>query len=239
MIKKLTTALRALSRKFIPTKQITTHQTEFDFSQSTPQPAMVRLNLSTPHMEPLLDAISSAFGSGCKDLRIELIGPGILVHDHALMLFEELKKRPHGMHVHVHSHTCLSDGAILLWLAGETRSIRSDAWVQLSPLPPVPTLVDGMAGYESAVQVEEEQPAVSDLRTIMEHLEEWMPAHEIAGLRLFHADLEELGLIETPATRDQLQSIFDKEPKTMENDPRKKSNSDVVISKFNAGSQHR
>ena len=73
-----------------------------------------------------------------------------------------------------------------------------------------------MAGYESAVQVEEEQPAASDLRTIMEHLEEWMPTHEIAGLRLFQPDLEELGLLETPDTRDQLQRIFNEEPKKLE-----------------------
>jgi hypothetical protein len=216
MIKKLTSAIRALSRKISPSNKFPTHQTEFDFRESSTLPAIVRLNLATPHMEMLLDAISSAYGSGRNDLRIELIGPGILIHDHALMLFDTLKKRPHGMHVHVHSHTCLSDGAILLWLAGETRSIRRDAWLQLSPLPPIPTLVDAIAGYESAVQVEEEQPAASDLRTIMEHLEEWMPTHEIAGLRLFQPDLEELGLLETPDTRDQLQRIFNEEPKKLE-----------------------
>jgi hypothetical protein len=37
--------------------------------------------------------------------------------------------------------------------------------------------------------VEDEQPTDTDLRTVMRHLDEWLPVSEIAGMRLFEKDL--------------------------------------------------
>lgn len=208
MISKITHAFQSLTQKLRRANAMSPVQAEFDFSTTSRPPVLLRLDLSSKSLSPMLDAINSCLASGTSDLRIELLGPGILLHDHALMLFEELNKRPEGVRLHVHSHTCLSDGAILLWLAGDTRSIRSDAWIQLSAMPPLPSLVEGFGGYDSAVQIDEEDPAATDLRTIMDHMDEWLPVHEVAGLRLFSENLEELGLLESDASRDLLNSIF-------------------------------
>lgn len=181
-------------------------QTEFDLGLAIAPALTVRLNLAGKNLSQMLDAISAAFASGASELRLELLGPGILLHDHALMLFDELLNRPDDMSLHVHSRTCLADGAILLWLAGDTRSIRCDAWVQLSHMPPLPSMVQG--GYIDAVQIVEEDPGNTDLRRIMDYLEEWLPVHEVAGLRLSKDDLEELGLLEDADTRQHLDALL-------------------------------
>jgi hypothetical protein len=90
-----------------------TLQTEFDFGSPKNASLRIRLNLDEKNISLMLDSISTALASGAAELRLELIGPGILLHDHALMLFDELKKRPSTMALHVHSRTCLADGAIL------------------------------------------------------------------------------------------------------------------------------
>ena len=200
--------IQSIAGKLRPPAPAQTLQAEFDFGQSPDPSATVRLNLATKNISHLLDTITAAFASGARELRLELLGPGFLLHDHALMLFDELLNRPEGMKLHVHSRTSLSDGAILLWLVGDTRSIRWDAWIQLSSTPPLPDLVDD-GGCSDAVQVAGEEPSHTDLRTIMNYMEEWLPISEVAGLRLFNQDLEELGLLEDDASCRQLDALFE------------------------------
>ncbi len=200
--------IQSIAGKLRPTVPSQTLQAEFDFGQSPHPSATVRLNLASKNISHLLDTITAAFSSGAKELRLELLGPGFLLHDHALMLFDELLNRPEGMKLHVHSRTSLADGAILLWLVGDTRTIRWDAWIQLSPSPPLPDLIDD-GGSSDAVQVTCEEPSHTDLRTIMTHMEEWLPVGEMAGLRLFKEDLEELGLLEDDASCRQLDALFE------------------------------
>ena len=40
--------------------------------------------------------------------------------------------------------------------------------------------------------MEDEHPADTDLRTVMRHLDEWLPAGEMAGLRFFENDLKDV-----------------------------------------------
>jgi hypothetical protein len=41
------------------------------------------------------------------------------------------------MFTSMHTHTCLSNGAELIWLAADTRTIRADAWIQLCHIPQI------------------------------------------------------------------------------------------------------
>ena len=144
-----------------------------------------------------------------KSLRIELLGPGMMLHDTALMLFHELRSRPSSFRLHIHSHTCLLDGAVLLWLAGDTRSIRPDAWIQIGAVDEFfPTPPESSTEYPTAIAVLEESPAETDLRTIHRHLDEHLPVAEIAGLRLFEPDLRDLHLLSDPGAKDPLAAYF-------------------------------
>jgi hypothetical protein len=80
----------------------------------------IHLNLSGGDPVALMHQIQSALVRPKKALRIELFGPGMLIPDTALMLFEILRNRPAGLLVHVHTWSCLSECTVLLWLAGDT-----------------------------------------------------------------------------------------------------------------------
>jgi len=189
-------------------------QTEFHFdvpAHATPliseRNQKIHLNLAERDPARLLGILEEALASAPRDLTIELIGPGILLHDNALMLFEELRNRPSDMRLHMRARTCLIDGAVLLWLAGDTRSMRSDGWIQVSAMPVSPASSGG--GIDDvSILIEDEEPANTDLRSIHRHINEWLPVQEIAGLRLFESELREFGVLDDAETSKQLAALF-------------------------------
>ena len=189
-------------------------QTEFHFDSPTAASplfreshAKVHLNLAEKDPARLLAILEGALANAPQDLTIELIGPGILLHDNALMLFEELRNRESQTRLHIRTRTCLIDGAVLLWLAGDSRSMRPDGWLQISALPVAPQSSGG--GFDDdSILIEDEEPAHTDLRSIHRHINEWLPVQEIAGLRLFENDLREFGVLDDAETSNQLAALF-------------------------------
>lgn len=159
-----------------------------------------RLNLSSTDVGLLMSQLQMAIRRARKELRLELLGPGLLLPDTALVLFEILRSRPGSLSVHVHTWTCLCDGAVLLWLGGDTRSMRADTWVQIPHLPE--HLFD-----ISSVRLEE-SPSETDLRTVLRHMNEWLPVEEVSGRRLFRKELEELGLLSNETLDGRLLALF-------------------------------
>jgi len=100
--------------------------------------------------------------------------------------------------------------AVLIWLAADTQTIRADAWIQLCRIPKKPKQRRNRqhTNYASGLPVEDEQPADTDLRTIMRHLDEWLPVSEIEGMRLFEKDLRDLALIEDSESDQNLAALF-------------------------------
>jgi hypothetical protein len=189
-------------------------QTEFHFdapAHATPiiseRNQKVHLNLAEKDPGRLLAILEGALANTPQDLTIELIGPGILLHDNALMLFEELQNRSSQTRLHIRARTCLIDGAVLLWLAGDSRSMRPDGWIQISALPIAPQSSGGEFD-DGSILIEEEEPAHTDLRSIHRYINEWLPVQEIVGLRLFEKDLREFGVLEDTETSNQLAALF-------------------------------
>lgn len=170
------------------------------------------LNLSDRNPARLLSGLREGLALNGGAVHLELVGPALMCHDTALMLYHELRSRPRVGHLHIHSHTCLFDGAVLLWLAGDSRTLRPDGWIQLSEIPCTPPTGrasrPGGVDYCEAIAASEERPADTDLRRIMDHLDEWLPVHEIAGLRLFPNELRDLGLLASEAEEKMLAGYF-------------------------------
>jgi hypothetical protein len=129
----------------------------------------------------------------------------MLLADTALILFEILRNRPAGLQVHVHTWSCLSEGAILLWLAGDTRSMRSDTWIEI---PPTPESFKENPAFCRAIPSCDESPAETDLRTVLAHVSQWLPIQEVAGLRLFQQELREFGLLDDEQENQKLAGYF-------------------------------
>jgi len=171
----------------------------------------MHLNLAEKNPSRLLTALQAALSDEPATLNIELIGPGALFHDTALMLHEEIRKRPPGTRIHARARTCLMDGAILLWLAADSRSMRSDTWIQLSQLPEESHFCAN-ENYPSSIRASEEAPSETDFRTIVRYIDEFLPVHEIAGFRLFEPDLRELGILDGIEESNHLAKLFNPTP---------------------------
>jgi len=61
--------------------------------------------------------------------KVCLFDSGIVPIDAVLAFHEIARTRPKGIALHIHSHVCLMGSELLLWLAGDTRTLRSDAWI--------------------------------------------------------------------------------------------------------------
>jgi hypothetical protein len=185
----------------------------------------MHLNLAEKNPSRLLTSIQTAISQPRKSLSLELLGPGIMMPDTALMAYHALKARPDTLSIHAHSHTCLIDGAILPWLMADTRSMRPDAWIQVSDGEEI---LDGCSpghgDYSTAVLAACESAATTDLRTIFHLLDEYLPVSEIAGLRLFESDLRDLGLIQHPDDPDPLIELFAAKPAAIKKTKRKTPN---------------
>ena len=184
----------------------------------------MHLNLAEKNPSRLLATIQNAISECYDSLQLELLGPGVMLPDTALMIYHEMSKRPLWMTIHAHSHTCLMDGALLPWLLADTRSIRPDAWIQVSESAEF--LHDFMCGrgdYSTAVSASEESASDTDTRTIHRLLDEFLPVSEIAGLRLFEPDLRELGLIRAIDEPDTLADLLAAKPTANKKSKRKTS----------------
>lgn len=166
----------------------------------------IQLNLAESHPINLLHELRAGLGKKNTDLTLELVGPGCLLADTALMLYAELINRRKGLVLHTHACSCLMNGAILIWLAGDRRTIRSDAWIQ----------IDAGAPREShdLIYSYEESPADTDHRSITRHLDMYLPLEDVVDRRVFEPELRELGLIDEPESERILSQFFGGELKT-------------------------
>ncbi len=69
------------------------------------------------------------------DLNLCLYDTGTVTVDAALAFYDVVRSRPKGIGVHIHSHVCLMGSDVLIWLAGDTRTLRGEAWVHFREYP--------------------------------------------------------------------------------------------------------
>ena len=63
-----------------------------------------------------------------------LVDSGSEKLDSVLAFYETVTSRPQGVGVHIHSYWSLTDASVLVWLAGDTRTLRHGAWIHFREL---------------------------------------------------------------------------------------------------------
>ena len=67
-------------------------------------------------------------------LKLTLVGDKSFDREMALAFYELIRSKRSGVMVHTHSHSCLVNAQVLVWLAGDTRSLRTGAWIHFHDL---------------------------------------------------------------------------------------------------------
>ncbi|NBR47418.1 hypothetical protein EBU02_00950 [bacterium] len=179
----------------------------------------IQLDLAETHPTILLNTLRAGLAKKSSRIELEIIGPGCIMADTALMLYDELMNRPPGIFLTTNARSCLLNGAVLVWLAGEHRTIRHDAWIQVDSTTQLPVLgkrrskSSNLAQCDAPIRSSDESPSETDYRIIARYLDMYLPLEDVSDRRVFVPELHELGLIDDTESEQELAQIFS-HPKT-------------------------
>ena len=157
-----------------------------------------------------------------RTLQIEIIGAGEIPADSALRFRAVLMERSPRTRVITNAHSSLQGGSALLWLLGDSRTMRDDARLYFRRT----TLCE-----DDEVQVngayQDEEPAYrdsysmidsdeGDYARVLQIINEYLPVKEMAGRFIGVPVLRQFGLVENEKVDSFLATVFSKCPETAE-----------------------
>lgn len=153
-------------------------------------------------------------------LQIEIVGSGEIPADVALRFRSALMERSPKTRIVTHARSSLQGGSVLLWLLGETRTIRDDARLYFRRT----TLSDDDEVKENGEETEpryrdsysEVDPDEGDYARVLEIINEYLPVKEMAGQLIGVPVLRQFGLIENQKVDEFLATVFSKSSESAE-----------------------
>jgi len=132
------------------------------------------------------------------DFKLCLYDTGTVTVDAALAFYDVIQSRPKGIGVHIHSHVCLMGSDVLIWLAGDTRSLRSEAWIHFREYPrnwlersDFQQFVDSLEGRDMQLS---KTPFQENYLTVERLVKKHLPMH-LWNRRVWGSELEEWNII--------------------------------------------
>src|SRR5438093_5174023 len=155
-------------------------------------------------------------------LRLEIVGTGEIPVDVALRFRSVLMERSPKTRIVTNARSSLQGGSVLLWLLGDSRTIRDDARLYfrrttLSEDDEVP--VNGAwKGEEPAYRDSYStiDPDEGDYARVLQIINEYLPVKEMAGRLIGVPVLRQFGLIENEKVDNFLATVFAKSLETTE-----------------------
>src|ERR1700744_4285752 len=133
-----------------------------------------------------------------RRLKIELIGEGEIPADIALLIRSILLGRKRGTQVTMHARSSLQNGSVLVWLLGDQRLIREDARVFFRAAC-LPDAVEDEVWKDKELfgrSASEVDPEEYDQGRLLELINEFLPAKELAGKIVGLPVLRQFGPVE-------------------------------------------
>jgi len=150
-----------------------------------------------------------------EKLQLDILGSGELSPDMALLVRSVLLDRSPRTHLITNARSSLQDGAVLVWLMGDTRLIREDAKVYFrkSNQEEDEDGEDWKDGESSDSELDLEDV---DYAQVLQHIDNFLPVKELAGRALDLELLRQFGLVENEKVDQFLASAFAKTPASRE-----------------------
>jgi hypothetical protein len=171
------------------------------------------------YVERLVE-LERALAKKPRRLRIEIVGTGEIPADVAMRFRTALMKRSPRTRIVTNAHSSLQGGSVLLWLLGDSRTIRDDArlyfrrttWseedeVQENGGPDEPAYRDSYSAFD---------PDEGDYARVLQVINEFLPVKEMAGRLIGASVLRQFGLIENEKVDSFLAAVFSKTPEPAE-----------------------
>ncbi len=170
-------------------------------------------------------------------LRIEIVGTGEMPADVALRFRTALMERSLRTRIVTTAHSSLQGGSVLLWLLGDSRTIRDDArlyfrrstWSEEDEVREIGGPED--PAYRDSYSVVD--PDEGDYARVLQLINEFLPVKEMAGRLIGAPVLRQFGLIENEKVDSFLAAVFSKssqpaEPSLNPATPQRVQNSEKI-----------
>lgn len=160
--------------------------------------------------------LEAALARKPRVLQIELIGVGEIPADSALLLRSILMNRSPKTRLITNARSSLQNGAVLVWLLGDTRLIRDDARVFFRRATLSEKDDDAKQGNEWNDEPEfcdsfsEIDPEEGDYARVLQCINEFLPVRELAGRLIEVPVLRQFGLVENEKVDHFLAAVFRK-----------------------------
>ena len=153
-----------------------------------------------------------------RELHIEIVGTGEISADSALRFRAVLMERSPKTRIVTHARSSLQGGSVLLWLMGESRTIRDDARICFRRT----TLSENDVMHENGTSKNDEpayrdsystiDPDEGDYARVIELINEFLPVNEMTGRLIGAPVLRQFGLVENETVDSFLATVFSKTP---------------------------
>ena len=171
------------------------------------------------YVERIAD-LERALAKKPRVLRIEIVGTGEIPADVVLRFRAALMERSPRTRIVTNAHSSLQGGSVLLWLLGDSRTIRDNArlyfrrttWSEEDEVPEnggpdEPAYRDSYSAID---------PDEGDYARVLQLINEFLPVKEMAGRLVGAPVLRQFGLIENEKVDDFLATVFSKRPELAE-----------------------
>jgi len=149
-------------------------------------------------------------------IQIEIVGTGEIPADVALRFRTALMERSPKTRIVTHACSSLQGGSVLLWLLGDSRTIRDDARLYFRRT----TLSEDDEVQENGVWKDDQpqyrdsysaiDPDEGDYARVLQLINEFLPVREMAGRLIGVPVLRQFGLIENEKVDSFLATVFSK-----------------------------
>jgi hypothetical protein len=145
-------------------------------------------------------SLEAALARKPKTLQIDLIGEDQIPPDWALLFRSILKQRPPGTRLITNARSTLRNSAVLLWLLGDERIIRTDAQI-IFRRATVPDEDESGKEWDDDEpkyrdSYSEADPDEADYAKVLNIINEYLPVKEMAGKLIDTPTLRQFGLVE-------------------------------------------
>src|ERR1041384_1725324 len=166
------------------------------------------------YVERIAD-LERALAKKPRTLQIEIVGTGEIPADVALRFRTALMERSPTTRVVTNAHASLQGGSVLLWLLGDSRTIREDArlyfrrttWSDDDEVKENGAKDDEPAYRDSYSEID---PDEGDYARVLQLINEFLPVKEMAGRLIGAPVLRQFGLIENEKVDSFLATVFSK-----------------------------
>jgi hypothetical protein len=142
-----------------------------------------------------------------KQLQIEFVGSGEIPADTALLMRSIILKRSLQTRIITNARSSLLGPTVLIWLLGDTRQIREDAQVRFRPAGPFGP-DDAPVAWKDRCTCDECEIEEQNYIRVLQVINEFLPAKELAGQPIEISVLKQFGLIENEKVDSFLAAAF-------------------------------